>query len=620
MQSWLEFQIPHSYGMASLFINFMRPFSPTFPALTGLLALALSMISIAGGPFAPPKDGPSSFRRDRIPLEIDDIRRLSNSLATMASVIEDDRAKDRRLAAQCIALALALEPRNRDARRLLKVWEDGRMLGRKDFDAARKSLEYAASLIEWLENDRAGRDAHSLATCLRDVVSRVGASETEFRELGAQNMLGDWNDFVPALSAYEKQERPSDPGPERDANTDPNFGTNPPVTDPEKGEFKLAFNRAEITIPMWHREINPERAQNWVIKPSRMLVTAEHDQENKNEPFRLQVGNNIYNEQMLAFSNHIKGVLHQALGDLPAGLKVNIGSAALDEVLHSGQPQSISAAAVVLAGSVVRGVPPDPDTTVIGRVDAQGNYLPSSKMWKQLKILGNGKGQRLVVPAKSRQYFEAMLTMDQISYFLNYEVVSASNIEELLNAAATQPEGVLAVASEQFGEIHKVAPADNVRTFVANSHVRKRLQEIVKACPQHLSAELLLMHANSSRPFNITREVFCSEMKCILEPFEQVQAIAWDAAAERSYQRLPIAQMIKEARDKVATLERYVGREERDLYQAVDLVFAEMREYEKALSERGEWDYITGVLSRSSRTAEQVLQNYVRMLDEAMNQ
>ena len=128
------------------------------------------------------------------------------------------------------------------------------------------------------------------------------------------------------------------------------------------------------------------------------------------------------------------------------------------------------------------------------------------------------------------------------------------------------------------------------------------------------------MQANSSRPFNITREVLCAELKYILKPFEQVRTIGWDDAAERNYTRLPIAQMTKEARDKVATLDRYVGREERDLYQAVDLFFAEMREYDKALNERGEWDYITGVLARSSREAEQAFQNYARMLDEAISQ
>ena len=62
----------------------------------------------------------------------------------------------------------------------------------------------------------------------------------------------------------------------------------------------------------------------------------------------------------------------------------------------------------------------------------------ASAVEKQLKAFSGCKGQRLVVPAKSRQYFEAMLTMDQIKYFLDYEVVTASNIEELRRATTSR--------------------------------------------------------------------------------------------------------------------------------------------------------------------------------------
>jgi len=581
-------------------------------AVGGFLAIALSPCASAGGPFAGPKEGPPSFRRDRIPLEVADMRRLSDSLATMSTVIKDERAEDRRLAAQCIALSLALEPGNRDARRLLSAWEDGRYRTNENFDDARKALKFAAGLIDWLESDTAGRDAKKLADCLRDVVSRVGARDTEFSQLGGEQLIGYWNDFVPALSAYEKLSEPVDPSPVPDPNPTP-------LPDPSKKDFKLAFERAEITIPMWYRAIKPEEGQEWVLKPGRMFVTAGYDPGRKNEPFSMQVGGDMYNEQMRNLTNSISGVLHQAMGGLPGGLRVAISSEALEEALRSGQPQSISAAAVVLAGSVVRGLPPNSDTIVVGKVDQNGNYLPSSDMWEKLKAFGNGKGQRLVVPAKSRQYFEAMLTMDQIKYFLDYEVVVASNVQELLNATAAQPEGALGEATLQFAEIQKVAPNTNVRGFIANSHVRKRLQEVVKACPQHLSGELLLMQANSSRPFNISREVLCAEMKSILKPLEQVKAIPWDNAAERNFRRLDVAQIAKDCSAKVAALERYVGREERDLYQAVDAVFDEMREYDKALNTKGEYEYITGLLVRASRSAQDVVDNYARKLDEAMN-
>ncbi len=591
----------------------MRVFPLQSLAATSLLALALSTGAMAGGPFASPKDGPSSFRRDRIPLESGDMKGLAGTLTMMASTVSHESPEDRRLVAQCLALALACDPTYRDARGLLDAMENGHYRP-KAHERLNKGLSYAADIAKWLGQDTAGRDAKLLSACLKDVISRVGRDDDRFRSLGSDNMLGDWNDLVPSLAYYKADDQPGPgPGPGPDPGPDPG-----PLPDPDTGDFKLAFDKAEVTIPMWYRAIRPVNGQNWVLKPGRMFVRAEYDESAKNEPFRMSVGGNIFNEQMENFSRAMTGVLHKSLDGLPGGLRVDISSEALEDALRSGQPQSISAAAVVLAGSVISGKTPNSDTIVLGKVDLEGNYLPSSDMWQQLKAFSGGKGQRMVVPAKSRQYFEAMLTMDQIDYFLNYEVIMASNVQELLNATASQSEGGIGEASTKFAEIQKVAPTTKVRSFVANSHVRKRLEGVVKDSSQHLSGVLLLMQANSSRPFNITREVLCAEMKYMLLPLRQVRAIPWDAAEEREFKRLPVGQLTKEARDKIATLERYVGREERDLYQDVDAVFDVMREYDKALSQRGDYDYITGLLSRTSRNAERAFENYERRLEEAM--
>lgn len=579
--------------------------------LIGWIALVCNTVAIAAGPFVGPKDGPSAFRRDRIPLEIDHMRRLSNSLTLMATTVSLEQAENRRLAAQCLALALACEPSNRDARELVRALENENFIPRRHSDLG-NALAHGAAIVAWLDQEAAGPDAIKLAAYLKDVVSRVGKKEPRYRELGITGMLGDWNNLVPSLNSYLDEDSP-DPDLKDD-----NPGSNFP-TEPNNGDFQLAHDKAEITIPMWYPAIKPINGQRWILKPGRMFVRAEYDEEAKHEPFRMQVGGNFFNEQMTNFSRAMTTALHEAMGELPGGLRVDISSEALEEALRSGQPQSISAAAIVLAGSIVRGKIPDSETIVLGKVNTEGHYLPSSEMWQQLKAFSGGKGQRLVVPAKSKPYFDAMLTMDRISYFLEYEVVMASNIDELLNAACSQPEGAIGEAVSKFAEIQKVAPDNNVRSFVVNSHVRKRLEDVVKASPQHLSGALLLMQANAARPFNITREVFCAEMKAILQPLGQVKAIPWDLAEEREFKRLSVGEMTKEARQKVAALERYVGREERQLYQDVDAVFDAMREYDKALNKRGGYDFITGVLYRASRSAERAFEDYAEVLDEALH-
>lgn len=579
--------------------------------LLGLVAFLLGTAAMAGGPFAMPSEGPVAFRRDRIPLEVADIRQLSRDLTVMAETIDDDTAEDRRLAAQCLALALALEPGNRDARRTLNRWEDGRFSGHDDMDPALEGMERTLELLKWLESHPAGRDANELAECIKDVICRVGRSEERFREVGGVREQGKWEGWVPVLAAYEEK-APEQPEDDPNANPPSNPNSNPSAAT----GFQLTVETAEITIPLWYRNEHPRDGQDWVLKPGRMTMSATHDKDSQ-EFFAmgfpdLDMG---YSERMQAFSQSMATVLSNHHVSLPYGLQVRIGSPVLQDALSSGKPQTVSAATVALANAAITGKAIDADTILLGRLDAQGNYKTFSNAWASIRCFGGGQGQRLVIPASSREYMEALLTMDQIDFFMDYEVVMAANLEELLNAVASEPERELGEACAKFAEIQKVAKGNKVRSFVANSHVRKRLQDVVKTSPQHLSAALLLMQSNSSRPFHVSRNTLISEMKLILEPFEKVSAISWDQAAEREFRRIPVARYVKECKDKIDALEKFVDREEKELYKRVEELYDVMRDYDRALNQRGDYDSITGLLTRASRNAERAYKAYIDYLE-----
>lgn len=566
---------------------------------------------LAAGPFAMPKEGPVAFRRDRIPLEVRDIRRLSEDLTVMAETCSDDTPEQRRLAAQCLALALALDPGNRSARRNMDRWEDGRFAGHDSIEPALKGMERSLHLLNWLETHEAGRDAMQLADCLKDVICRVGRSEERFREVGGEREQGRWDGWVPALAAFEKQEEPP--------STDP--GDEPEDDPPGRTGFQLTVERAEITIPLWYRAERPVNGQDWVLKPGRMIMQAAHDKESQ-ESFAMSFSDLdfAYAERMQQFGQTMTGLLADHHASLPYGLTCTLGSPVLQDALSSGKPQTVSAATAVLANAAISGTPIDGETILLGRVDADGKYKTFSNAWASIRCFGGGQGQRLVIPSDSKQFMEGLLTMDEISFFLEYEVIMASTLEELFNATASEPAGDLGVACSKFAEIQKVAKGSKVRSFVANSHVRKRLQEVVQASPQHLSAALLLMQSNSSRPFNISRDTLISEIKLILDPLAQVSEIGWDQAAERNFRRIPVGQLTAECKQKIDALDKYVGREERDLYKRVDQLYDVMREYDKALEQRGDYDYITGLLTRTSRDAERAYKTYIEYLDGQMGQ
>ena len=586
-------------------------------AVTSLFAFAFTLSAMAGGSFAMPKEGVPSFRRDRIPLEIAEMHQLARAVAQMATTVKDDKAKDRRLAAQCIALSLALQPRssNPDARNLLREWKDGNYNTRRDPVQITNSLNHVVGLIEWLDSDAAGRDARILADHLKDVVSRVGHHDEGYRAMGAGHEYADWSSLVQPLSAFEGddslEEPKPDPKPEPDTDPQP---------EPDKG-FQLTVDRAEVLIPMWYRSANPRNGRAWDLKPGRMFVTARFDENRRDQSFEMRVGGAAFDQQMAQFTDSMTRVLSKSLGGLPGGLQLDIGSEALEEALRSGQPQSISAATVVLAGAVIRGVEVDPKAIVIGRVDEQGRFLCSSDMWAKLAAFRGGKKQRLVVPKQAREYLVGMWVMDEIRFFIDYEVVWAETVEEMINAVALKPEGGLGEACVRFDEIQDFAPGENeIRGFVANIHTRKRLAKLVEDSSHHLSGAILLDQSLSKRPFNVSRAVLCSELLRIIEPLSQVEPISLDAAAERAYRRLPVGQMSQECREQVAALERYVGREERALYKEAEDLFDIMRDHQKDLLKSGDYDFITKLLVRSSRNAAEAYEAYAKRLEQAMDE
>ena len=84
-----------------------------------VVLLAGLMGASAEGNFALPAEGPVAFRRDRVPLDVDTMGKLSMQLVVLAKGVAGATPMERRGAAQMLAMAIALDPGNARARRVL---------------------------------------------------------------------------------------------------------------------------------------------------------------------------------------------------------------------------------------------------------------------------------------------------------------------------------------------------------------------------------------------------------------------------------------------------------------------------------------------------------------------
>ena len=110
----------------------------------GLIGLALSAsMAMGAGPFVAPAEGPIPFRRDRVPLDVDAMHGLSHHILLISKGLNHETSVGRRASAQAIALALALDPSNREARDLAVQLVDGQsppVPGGEEVESAKSSV------------------------------------------------------------------------------------------------------------------------------------------------------------------------------------------------------------------------------------------------------------------------------------------------------------------------------------------------------------------------------------------------------------------------------------------------------------------------------------------------
>lgn len=545
---------------------------------------------LSAAPFAPPNEGPVPFRRDKIPMNIEEIRDMSENVAKLAAIEDGQSAESRRAAAQMVAVSLALNPVNREARGMLSDFSSGRFGKSRPKDGVGSVRDQLAKQLDWLQAAVAGKDANALSDCLNDVIRGGGDSNEE---------KGKWSGWVPELAAYSF--KTPDPKPD-EPSTDP-FDQPPsrPDRDPNErpdpsgsGRFALKLDKAGVITPIWHMD-NQGR---WALKPSLIEMRAVYDKDSS-DSFSLALGESHISERWDNYAGWIRGILEKRLEQLPKGLRVNVAGDKFVESLNSGRSQAISAPVAILANAAISGE--ETAGIVIGKLSEDGEFLPPSEFWPKLKAFGKGNGERMVLPTDGSEYVDAMLAFEKPEFFLEYEVVYAKSFDELIAATRKDAEGDKAKAREMFALIQKHADQNNVRRYIANTHIKKRLAEVVKLDPNHASAKMLLMQSNGDRPTRISRKVLAAEIQRITEPVNSIRALQYYELEEGLVKR-PDAKSVYDACDEpLDGLERYIDRNDRELFKQAQDVLDKVRELDRAVGSRDSWHEVISGISQSSR-------------------
>ncbi len=533
---------------------------PNVSSLLGIVAGLLAASPLLAGSFAVPAEGSLVFRRDRLPLDPETMLALTHHLCVLAQAQGGETPADRRVCAQMLALALALQPGYADARGLLETFAKSEPKPKSDAKQLEAARSHAWQLLDWLAS--AGADAHALAACLSDVLvvaepKHPGAEAR--RKLGEQ---GAWGGWVEPLEAFRKSVVPV-------KNGTPDAGHGRVPEPPSAAKTPIVLAAATVSTPLW----TFDKASNSTLMrvlPIHMKAklkdgNAKTDALSCSLDFQKAPAGEFSKAPAASdwspfkqTSSTLVTALTKEFGQLPTGVSVGLTCGDDVDYLIDRNHAAISAAAALLMNAAVSGC--EPSATVIGEVQADGSLKLPPLFWDKLRCLPDGTGGRLVLPMDAAKYLPSILTLEQPGFFFNYEVLLAANLHDLIERSAKIPEPELTKISANFLQIRSKLANQRVTEYAANRFVLQRLDEVAHEASFHASARMLLVQGSGKRPALLPRHILADELRRV------IRATAWISTHPLDSLKTKALNETYEAclRD-VDHLERYTEIRDRDL-------------------------------------------------------
>ena len=575
----------------------------TFVTLAAIIAACMVQPCMAR--FVPPADGPVAFRRDKLPLDADAIGALSRNVESLARGLNAETPEDRRGAAQMIALALALDPANAQARRLVTAFEEGKHV--PDPDAARleKSRARIWQCIAWLETPEAGADGQALAACLKDVMVVSDPKHPKSAILKQAGEKGAWSGWVPALAAYTNNDAiASNDKADKEQEEKPGTAPEPPAVPLEK---------AVVGTILWQR-VGSEDNAKWTLGPADLEMSASSHQPDpesgESGRFRVSLGSPSEGSPLNQTARLITEVLEKEHETLPRHLRVKITYRDLDRAVESRRRLTLSAAGAVLANAAITGIAPD--AIIIGTLDESGTFKTPSSFWDQLQSLGKGTGRRLILPAEAAAILPSMLALEKPEFFMQYEVLLARDLKELALLSAAAPADSLAAPLAKFREIRERMGAQDIRQYIGNTFIKQRLTTVLQECPSHFSAKMLLVQASGGRPTVVARQVLASELRRALEPMEWIVKLEDYQLSSATLAR--IGPVYEECRGALDPLQRYAAKPDQSLIDQALEVAQGIREVDRASRTRGESWLVIEAIGKARRNLKKLHETFTETI------
>lgn len=548
----------------------------------GILSVLLTLQATAAT-FIAPKEVGANLRVDRIPLDADTMSELSNGLALVCQIpAEDSPAHHRRAAAQALALALALDPTNESARKTLTSFINSDQNATPSAESLIQAKELVWQLHSWLSTPEAGGNGPQLAALMGDSMRFLDPDHPLADSLKNSPEAGNWEGWVSGLESFkpENKENPEESDFDPFDDIEENIPQREEKKIPEPKAPQILLTEASIRTFLYEKA---DASKPPILSP--VIVTMKARKAEKGEQgLALEINANAEQNKI---RNRIADPILNALTTSPefkptAGrIELNAGGKTYS---YNSNKDSLTGPGLVLASSALSGNAPV--GTVLARLDGNGKLIAPDNFWNILRSMDGEETGRLIVPASAEEYFTSLLTMEQKSFFLRYEVLMASTPADMIALSSSKPSAEHAAAFAQFGEIRKKSAGIATGAYVANRFVLQRLENLSADAPYHLSAKLLSLQGAGDRPRALTREFLAAELLLVIQPVRSVTNFRYRNIKTELLPRME--DIHDKCRDAIDNLDRLTDIRDRDLLEATGDVTTSLRELIRELKKSGD--------------------------------
>lgn len=531
-----------------------------------LACLACGVLSAAAAKYLRPGETKELFKLEKIPLQVDSMREISMHLTALALRDQDKSAEQRRGTGKLLALAVRLDPANQDARQANRALLRDDAVETTPGDKILKAKARLRFYQRWLASPEAGAEANTLAAYIDD------ASRVLEREARGAADSADWSKVLPPLARYRETDK-------KDSVADRPEGKIPPAPEKKETPDQLAGYRIaklSVSMPLAYEIATTYRdRKNPLLKRTRYStsyavspVTLEIFPGGSGVVFKVatKLGRGNGNDDAAGFTRAVKG-FEKRLNSSPtrAGARITLGIGG--GRAYSAENGNAALAAVKLmlhASRANRGL--RKDIHFCAALDRGGKLCLPANFWSTLTALrkDDGKTGRLIVPKAAAAPLTQLLVYGEPDFFTRWEVFTVADMDEALAVAAKSSSPELAQATELYAPVRKLSGKSDVTKIAVNHAVRKRLDQVLKLAPNHLSASALLLQGSGHRPMRLSKTGLCFHLLPIVKRMNSELTKLVNVEHPRAS---VFKKMHEEARAGLDPVERIVSRTDGDLYK-----------------------------------------------------